>query len=197
MTVVSQRLLRAIIRACASIADRFPIADTSYKDGCALNPSRGQHSSCENFDGEFPPAALPFRTVRCALRAFRFQGRHLLNLKFRARKARLTVRQPLQLAAHPQEAPTARPHCVTHECCRATRSAAVRRWRPSRRSSLSSRFAPPPAVQNARSAPENPPGARAVAAVAEEKHKCDGRGHAERCSSSRGLPGCDGWLRPP
>src|SRR5260370_19252146 len=53
------------IPASSATADRFPVAGTSYTDGCAPSPKCGPHWSCGNCGAGFPPASFPFRKIRC------------------------------------------------------------------------------------------------------------------------------------
>src|ERR1700687_3112822 len=71
----------------------------------------------------------------------------------------------------------------------ASRSVAAPRSHRRRKSSLSTRSAPPLAAQSAPLAPENPPAARAAAAAPAEKHTRDETNPAETHSASPVLPG--------
>src|SRR5262249_8635547 len=79
----------------------------------------------------------------------------------------------------------------------ATHIAAVPRSPHSKSSSLSIRFAPPPARRSALLVPQNPRHVPAKVEVVAERHTRDERGHAETNFASPDLPGSGASQRQP
>src|ERR1700736_4094153 len=180
---------------CAATADQFPAAGTSCTDDSVPSPTPAPHSSCESCAAEFPPAALPFQTLRSYSQAFQ-TIRRSLHLRRQLAPPRRRPRPP-KPPARPRRsplllrpaAPTARPHCAARAHFQANCSAAAPRSHRQQNSSLSTHSAPPPAAQSAPPEPENPPAARGAPAAPTEKHTRDETDPAETHSASLALPG--------
>src|SRR5260370_3325290 len=77
------------IPGSSATAGRFPVAGTSYTDGCAPGPRIELHSSCESCGAGFPRASVPVRKLQCVRPAcpLNFRRRRLLDHQLESPKS--------------------------------------------------------------------------------------------------------------